>query len=97
MFRQSVAALSLGVALVVAGPASADQCYSPAQTRAMVQSQGLVSLSGVLGKIKAIGQLVSTDALLCDVGGTLVYLIDVIADGNVIHIQVDARTGAITY
>jgi uncharacterized membrane protein YkoI len=30
-------------------------------------------------------------------GGRLVYLIDVLKDGQVIHVQVDATSGQITY
>jgi hypothetical protein len=75
----------------------ADECYSAGQTRQMVQQGQAVPLSGVLGQIKAIGQIVSSDALLCNVGGRLVYLIDVLKGGNVIHVQVDAQSGQITY
>jgi hypothetical protein len=95
MFRKSALALLLTAAL--ATPALADQCYSSAQTRQMVQQGQAVPLSGVLGQINAIGKIVSSDALLCNVGGRLVYLIDVIQNGNVIHVQVDAQSGQITY
>ena len=104
MFHKSASALFLGTALVLGGtagvgvtPAAANQCYSSGQTRQMVQSGQAISLSNVLGSINAIGEIVSSDALLCDVGGRLVYLIDVINNGNVIHVQVDARSGALNY
>ncbi|HVY20487.1 MAG TPA: PepSY domain-containing protein [Bauldia sp.] len=95
MFRSLALALPLIAALDV--PAMADQCYSPAEARAMVQQGQAQPLSSVLRQIRAIGQIVSTDAMLCDVGGRLVYLIDVIQNGNVIHVQVDATSGQITY
>jgi len=104
MFRKTVSALFLGIALTVAGlaglgadPALAEQCFTPSETRAMVQNRQAITLSGVLGEIRAVGQIVSSDPLLCDVGGRLVYLIDVISKGRVIHMQVDAQTGNITY
>ena len=101
MLRKPALLLCLGLGLTVAGPgvgpASADQCYASGQTRAMVQSGQAIALSRVLGQIKAIGQIVSSDGLLCDVGGRLVYLIDVLSNGNVIHVQVDAQTGSINY
>jgi hypothetical protein len=91
--------LALAVALVatLASPAAADECYSAGQTRAMVQKGQAVPLSGVLGEIRQIGQIVSSDAMLCNVGGRLVYLIDVLKDGQVIHVQVDGTSGQITY
>ena len=100
MVRKSVSALFLGVALAAAAlatPALADQCYSSAETRQMVQSGQAIQLSRVLGQIRAIGQIVSSAPLLCDVGGRLVYLVDVISGGHVIHVQVDAQSGSITY
>jgi hypothetical protein len=95
MFRKLALAVLLAAGL--AAPAMADECYSAGQTRQMVQQGQAVPLSGVLGQIKAIGQIVSSDALLCNVGGRLVYLIDVLKGGNVIHVQVDAQSGQITY
>ncbi len=95
MFRKLAIAVLLTAGL--AAPALADECYSAGQTRQMVQQGQAVPLSGVLGQIKAIGQIVSSDALLCNVGGRLVYLIDVLQNGNVIHVQVDAQSGQITY
>lgn len=101
MLRKPVSALLLTAMLAVAAlgsrPALAAQCYSSGQTRQMVQSGQAVSLSQVLGQIKAVGQIVSSDPLLCDVGGRLVYLVDVLAGGKVVHVQVDAQTGSINY
>jgi hypothetical protein len=100
MVQRTAAAMLLGAALALAGtvaPASAEQCYSAAETRAMVQQGQAMPLSGVLGQIRAVGQIVSSDAMLCNMGGRLVYLIDVLKDGQVIHVQVDATSGQITY
>jgi hypothetical protein len=87
----------MALSAALATPAMADQCYSAGQTRQMVQEGQAMALSGLLGQIKAIGQIVSSDAMLCNVGGRLVYLIDVLKDGQVIHVQVDAASGQVTY
>ena len=78
-------------------PRVAPGCLSPGDARAALLSGQVVALSSVLGQIEASvgGQIVSTP-LLCDMGGHLVYFVDVLTGGSITHLQVDARTGAIS-
>ncbi len=71
-------------------------CLSPGEARAAVQNGEVIALSSVLGQIRqsAGGQIVSVPAL-CNMGGRLVYFLDVLTAGRIMHLQVDARTGRI--
>ena len=106
MFRKSLRTLALGLALLLAGPAglgaipaAADSCLSAAETRAAVASGQAVPLSSVLRSIRAAvpGDIVRQQ--LCELGGRLVYLVDVYssAGANTTHVQIDAQTGSINY
>ena len=106
MFGKSLHALALGLALILAGPAgfgaipaAADQCLSAAETRAAVANGQAVPLSSVLRAIRSAvpGDIVRQQ--LCDLGGRLVYLVDVYssAGANTTHVQIDAQTGSINY
>ncbi len=91
--------LALGwPAAVDVRPAEAASCMSQGQARAAVQSGQAIQLSGVLAQIRAAvpGQIVS-EPLLCDTGGRLVYMVDVLNQGVVTHVQIDAHTGSISY
>ncbi|HEY4968618.1 MAG TPA: hypothetical protein VII35_01865 [Steroidobacteraceae bacterium] len=80
----------------VAPPSVGGGCLSPGEARAAVQSGQVVPLSSVLGQIRqaAGGQIVSTPTL-CNMGGRLIYSLDVLSAGAITHMQVDARTGRI--
>lgn len=106
MFRKFFSAPALGLALLLAGPAgigavpaAADQCLSATETRAAVANGQAVPLSSVLRQLRATlrGDIVGQQ--LCDMGGRLVYLIDVYssADAKTTHVQIDAASGAINY
>jgi uncharacterized membrane protein YkoI len=63
-----------------------------------VASGQAIQLSSVLAQIRAAvpGQIV-TEPMLCDMGGRLVYQVDVLHQGTVTHVQIDAQTGSISY
>ena len=90
------AALGFGAAAPV--PALADGCLSQSEVRAAVQSGQAIPLSSVIGQIRATvsGEILSSP-MLCDYGGRLVYLVNVLAGGQVTRLQVDAQTGSISY
>jgi hypothetical protein len=71
-------------------------CMSAADARALAQAGQVVPLSTVLGQIRqsANGRIVSP-LLLCDLGGRLVYFLDVLVGGRVVRLQVDGRTGRV--
>ena len=101
MLREALSVLSLGFALGLTGPddpAAAASCYSAGEVRAAVQQGQVIQLSSVLNQIRAAvpGEIV-TQPMLCDVGGRLVYLVDVLYGGTVTHVQIDAQTGGINY
>lgn len=105
MLRGVVFVAGLGLILGLAGPnpvgtepARAANCYSQGQVRQAVQAGQVIQLSSVLAQIRAAvpGQIV-TQPELCDMGGQLVYLVDVLNQGVVTHVQIDAHTGSISY
>jgi uncharacterized membrane protein YkoI len=105
MLRRVLPALSLATVLGLTGPAGlgvdsavAASCYSQAQVRQAVQAGQVIQLSSVLNQIRAAvpGQIVS-QPMLCDMGGRMVYLVDVLSGGAVTHVQIDAQTGSINY
>lgn len=79
-------------------PAVAGSCLSQGEVRNAVQSGQVIQLSSVLAQIRAAvpGQIVS-EPRLCNVGGRLVYVVDVLHQGVVTHVQIDAHTGSISY
>jgi uncharacterized membrane protein YkoI len=93
------AALFLNVAAVQVGaPARAQSCLSQDQVRAAVDSGAAISLSDVVGQIRAqVGGEILSSPMLCDYGGRLVYVVNVLSDGQVTRLNVDAQTGAISY
>ena len=105
MSRPALFVATLGLVLGLVGPARigpvpalAAGCYSQGQVRQAVQAGQAIQLSSVLAQIRAAvpGQIV-TEPLLCDMGGRLIYLVDVLHDGVLTHVQIDAQTGGITY
>ena len=105
MIRRTLTALSFGAALCLsglaglgAGPAVAQSCLSQDQVRAAVESGQAIPLSNVLGPIRATvdGEILSSP-MLCDYGGRLVYVLNVLSNGQVTRLNVDAQTGSISY
>ncbi len=88
-----LAAIALSAAAFGPSPASAQMCYSAAQTRAAVQSGQVLPLSSLIGQVHAVapGQIVSTQ--LCVVGGHYEYLLSVLVGGQVHQVRMDATTG----
>jgi hypothetical protein len=91
-----IAAYVLALTLIVCGalPAAA-ACYGPGQIRQMVGQGQVIPLSSVLPQINAVGQPVSVPRL-CDNGGGLAYEVDVMHGGSVVHVRVDAHSGAVS-
>jgi len=94
--------LTVGIGLLAAAglgpsPASAQACYSTAQARAAVQAGEVQSLSSLIGAVYAAvpGQIVSSQ--LCNISGHNVYLVDVLSNGRVVQVRVDAATGRVSY
>ena len=87
--------LSASLAATLAAPARADACMQGNDIRAMVQAGKVIALSSVIGQINAVGQPVSSPQL-CGSGGALYYQVDVVNGGQVVHLRVDAHTGAIS-
>jgi hypothetical protein len=105
MIRRILFTLSLGVALSLGGPAghgaapaAAQACLSQNDVRAAVESGRAIPLSSVLGQIRAsVGGEILSSPMLCDFGGQLMYVINVLSAGNIVRVQVSAANGAISY
>jgi hypothetical protein len=71
-------------------------CLSQGEARAAMQSGQVVPLSSVLGQIRQSpgGQIVSPPTL-CNMGGRLIYFLDVLVGGRVVRLQVDGQTGRV--
>jgi hypothetical protein len=105
MMRKLSLAVMLGVAVMLAGPAglglapaAAQGCLSAGDARAAVQSGDVVPLSRVLGQIRAAGggEVLPTPQL-CNIGGRLVYMVNVLTrTGAIKRLVVDARSGNIS-
>ncbi len=104
MFRTLALALALPLAAAllagntfVAAPAHAADCLSAKQTRSAVENGNAVSLSKMVKKIqKATGGEILPTPQLCDNGGRLVYMVNVLRpDGSVETLTVDAASGNI--
>jgi len=102
--NRRLAAFTVGIGLLAAAaglapsPASAQSCYSAAQTRAMVQSGQVQPLSAFLGQIRSqVDQVLGGGAQLCTVNGRLKYRVQVLIQGRATTLWVDAQTGAMSY
>ena len=69
-------------------------CLSAGDARSAALSGQVVPLSSVLGQIRRNGQIVSPPSL-CNIGGRLIYFLDVLVGNRVIHLQVDGQTGRV--
>ncbi len=105
MIRKLLTALALGLALLAADPtghmvvsANAQSCLSAADVRQAVASGQAIPLSSLASQIRAtVGGDILPSPMLCDMGGRLVYIVNVLSDGQVTRLQVDAQTGSISY
>jgi uncharacterized membrane protein YkoI len=100
MIRKILLALAVGTAIAVFGPhrADAQACLSQDAVRVAVQNGQAVPLSSVLDQIRAqVGGEILPNPSLCDYGGRLIYIVNVLSDAQVTRVQVDARTGSISY
>jgi uncharacterized membrane protein YkoI len=103
MVRKSLRTLILGFSLVawaaaVAPPAALAQgCLSQGDMRSAVQSGQAIALSQIKSQIEAAsGGEVQGIPRLCNVGGQLVYMVNVLTSGGQIErLTVDARSGSI--
>ncbi len=97
--KRLAAAFLLALAVAAgSSPAAAQGCYSAGQIRAAVQAGQVVSLSSVIGQVKAMtGGEVLSSPQLCNIGGRLVYILNVLIGGQVRHVQVDGASGSISY
>jgi hypothetical protein len=103
MIRRILLTLPLAVALSLAGPAgqgaapaAAQACLSQNEVRAAVDSGRAIPLSSVLGQLRATGEVLSSP-MLCDFSGQLMYVVNVLANGQVTRVYVNAANGAISY
>lgn len=94
MSRIAAHALALALTACCTLPAAA-ACYGPLQIRQMVVQGQVIPLSSVLPQINAVGQPISLPRL-CDDGGSLAYEVDVVHGGSVVHLRVDAHSGAVS-
>lgn len=105
MIRNLLTALALMLALFAADPsgqltgaAHAQSCLSQGDARQAVASGQAVPLSGLLGQIRAaVGGDILPSPQLCNVGGRLVYVVNVISNGQVTRVQVDAKSGRVNF
>jgi hypothetical protein len=71
-------------------------CLSAGDIRAAVAKGEATPLSGIISQIEAAtGGQVQSFPQLCNVGGRLVYIVNVLTGGKLQRIQVDARSGNI--
>jgi Peptidase propeptide and YPEB domain len=102
MIKTTLLTLMLGMTLLIAGAsgpeggARAAGCLTSNEARAAVQSGQAVSLSQILGRIRsAAGGEIVPPPQLCNQGGQLVYIVNVLSGGQVTKLTVDAKTGNI--
>jgi len=102
MIKTALLPLMLGMTLLIAGATGPDGnaraagCLSSGEARAAVQSGQAISLSQILGRIRsAAGGEIVPPPQLCDQGGRLVYIVNVLSGGKVTKLTVDARSGSI--
>lgn len=102
MVKTTLLTLMLGMTLLLTdatgpdGSARAAGCLSSSEARAAVQSGKALALSQLLGGIRsAAGGEIVPPPQLCDQGGRLVYIVNVLSGGKVKKLTVDARSGSI--
>lgn len=89
----AIAAVLAGI-LVSAPSLAQAACFSPEETREMVQRHGLIALNDVVRSARGSARADLISARLCDTAGNLVYMLAMLGrDGKVMRITVDARSG----
>lgn len=94
--RRWMLAVALIAAVTGSGavPAAAQNCLSPVEIRAAVQSGRVVSMRDVVANVTGnLGGEVVSLPTLCFEGGRLFYHFTVLSKGHAIPVDVDARTG----
>jgi hypothetical protein len=103
MTRTVAPARIFGAALLAAalaaggapGPAVAQSACQPVDPRMAAQSGQVAPLSRFLGSIRqATGGGTAIGSQLCQIGGRLVYRVQVIIGGRQVTIDIDASSGA---
>lgn len=94
MSKPLIRTVAAVVVLLLSGlPSLADGCLSQGEARQAVQSGQAVTFSQLRGGIP--GEVLS--AQLCNSGGRLVYLVNVLVDGGQVkRLRVDAQSGAVS-
>ena len=88
--------LFAGVSALAPVGAAAQGCLSTGDIRAAVAKGEATPLSGIISQIEAAtGGQVQSFPQLCNIGGRLVYLVNVLTGGKLQRVQVDARSGSI--
>jgi hypothetical protein len=99
--RQSLAAAALTAVTLwpaLSGPAAAQACFNVEETRQHTVNQNLFRLADIVSRENARGRGELVSARLCEVGGTLVYMVAMLGrDGKVHRITVDARSGDVIH
>jgi uncharacterized membrane protein YkoI len=94
MRRTAAPALFLTIAALCAPSMARAACFSPEETREMVQRHGLIPLNDVVRSARGSASADLISARLCDTAGNLVYMLAMLGrDGKVMRITVDARSG----
>jgi uncharacterized membrane protein YkoI len=93
--RAMPASFVLAALAAACAPSTAQAaCFSPDETREMVQRHGLIALNDVVRSARSGNSADLISARLCDTAGNLVYMIAMLGrDGKVMRLTVDARTG----
>jgi uncharacterized membrane protein YkoI len=91
-----VASLLATTAALYPAGALAQGCLSAGDIRAAVAKGEVTPLSGIISQIEAAtGGQVQSFPQLCNVGGRLIYIVNVLTGGKLQRVQVDARSGSI--
>lgn len=103
MVRKMLTTLLVAAALLTTGLTAPDMsaqaagCLSSGEARSAVQSGAALPLSKMLGRIRSsAGGEILPPPKLCDRGGRLVYMVNVLSPGGqVTKLTVDASSGSI--
>ena len=99
MFRRLLHALFVAMVIFLAGPPGvgisptlAQNCLSQRDARAAIAGGQAAPLSSFVGRLRSIGQVVSS--CLARRGGRLVYVVSIVkSNGQVTQVVIDATTG----
>jgi uncharacterized membrane protein YkoI len=97
LFGRVLAGVAL-VCLAAAPPAFAEACFTAEETRQHTQSQDLARLPDIVARLQDRGRAELVSARLCEVSGSLVYMIALLGrDGKLHRVTVDARSGNVMH